>query len=322
MGDVARACFRRSILPRAAVATALIVCVALGGAAAIAPIQRASAQNAQAAPAPGIANLNISPRRIIFTPRERSAAVYVFNQGTAPVLVDVALVDNVMLPSGELVPLRDAERRGGEAAEYVRRVNSASEAIIATPSRLELPAGAGKTVRLRAQMPDGVGGQELRTHLTVTSVPPPSAGLTAEQAAALGENELQFSVQTIFGISIPLFIRSGDLPVTARFGPMTFDRDQPSEALPDGQPVLVVPVRREGARSIFGNIEVRAGVGRNAEPIGIVRGVGVYTELGERVVRVPLQRRPRPGETLAVTFVDGEDGGTGATLAAGTVTMP
>lgn len=320
MGDVAKACRRRMILPRMATGAVAMASYLAIGSAAVAPVQPASAQNAQTA-ATGVANLNISPRRVILGPRERSAAVYIFNQGTAPVLVDVALVDNVMLPNGEIIPLPDAERRGAEALEHARRVQSAKEAIIATPSRLELPAGGGKTVRLRAQMPEATG-QEFRTHLTVTSVPPPNAGLTAEQAAELREGELQFSVQTLFGISIPLFIRQGELPVTAGFGPMTFDQDPPSAAVPGGQPVLVVPVLRKGARSIFGNIEVRSGTGRNAELVGAVRGVGVYTELDQRTVRVPLQRRANAGETLVVTFVDAEDGGTGETLATGSVAMP
>lgn len=320
MGGVANGWRRGTVLPRFATgAAALASYLALGG-AMVAPLGSASAQTSQPS-ATGVANLNVSPRRVILTARERSAAVYIFNQGTAPVLVDVALIDNVMLPNGEIVPLPEAERRGGEAAEHARRVQSAQDAIIATPSRLSLPPGGGKTVRLRAQMPEAAD-QEFRTHLTVTSVPPPNTGLTAEQAAELREGELQFSVQTLFGISIPLFIRTGDLSVTASFGPMAFDRDPPSAAAPSGQAVLVVPVRRQGTRSIFGNIEVRSGTGRNAELVGAVRGVGVYTELDRRTVRVPLQRQPRTGETLAVTLVDAEDGGTGETLATGSVAMP
>lgn len=319
MVDAADACRREGILSRVcAGAIALAPILATSG-AAIAPAQYAWAQDAQPATT-GVANLNISPRRVIFTPRERSAAVYIFNQGTAPLIVDVALVDNVMLPNGEIIPLPEAERRGGEAQEYAKRVSLAKDAIIVTPTRLTLPAGSGRTVRLRAQMPEGAGA-EVRTHLTVTSIPPPNAGLTAEQAADLRDGELQFSVQTIFGVSIPLFIREGDSTVSASFGAITFDQDPPSEALPNGQPVMVVPVRREGNRSIFGNIEVRSGTARDAEMIGAARGIGVYTELSERVVRVPLQRRPNPGESLSVTFVDGE-GASSETLATGTAQMP
>lgn len=307
--------------PVASLVTAALALAALAlvGGLAIRPASGARAQEAQPAPT-GAANLNVSPRRVIFTPRERTAAVYIFNQGTAAVTVDVALVDNVMLPSGEIVPVEEARRRGGDSAEYAERLGSAAEAIIATPSRLSLPAGGGRTVRLRALMPEGDAPQELRTHLTVTSVPPADAGLTAEQAASLEEGELRFSVQTIFGISIPLFIRSPNTAVSARLGPIAFAEDPPGPASPSGRPVLVVPVLREGTRSVFGNLEVRSGSGRDGELLGTARGIGVYTELDRRDVRVPLLRRPRAGEALTVTFIDGE-ADRGARIASESFTM-
>jgi hypothetical protein len=255
----------------------------------------------------GAANLNISPRRVIFTPAERTAAVYVFNQGTVPVLVDVSLADNVMLRSGEIVPTANAEGRGADFVEAAERLHSAKGLILASPSRTSLPAGEGRTIRLRAMIPDGATPQELRTHLTVTTVPSPNAGLTAENASALQADELRFSVQTTFGISIPLIVRTGVLGTVAHFGAMSIDQPAGQDQGDGVAAILVVPVNRSGEKSLYGNIGVRSGIGKNAAVIGLVRGVGVYAEQDQRVVRVPLSRQPVRGETLTVTLTDEEN---------------
>ena len=46
-----------------------------------------------------------------------------------------------------------------------------------------------------------------------------------------------------------------------------------------GKPVLLVPIRRAGGASLYGNIEVRSG----KTVVGKVRGLGVYPEIGERM---------------------------------------
>jgi P pilus assembly chaperone PapD len=269
----------------------------------------ASAAGAGPGIAVGAANLNLTPRRVVFDRKKRTEAVYVFNQGNATATFDVALIDRVMLPSGEILPLADAAGKGAVATAAAARVHSAKDLLIVTPSRLTLEPGKGKTIRIRATIPDGTEPIEYRSHLTVTTVPPADFGLTAEAAAAAQSNELVFRVQSVFGISIPLIVRGDALAAAASLGPIRLDHQPMS---PDGSkppvptPVLVTEIRREGARSLYGNIEVRAGSGRNAQAIGAVRGIGIYAELDNREVRIPLSREPKAGEPLSIVFIDDE----------------
>ena len=54
----------------------------------------------------------------------------------------------------------------------------------------------------------------------------------------------------------------------------------------DGKPAIALDISRAGDRSTFGEIRIlKAGV---ADPIAVVRGVAVYTELGQRSVTVPI----------------------------------
>lgn len=276
-----------------------------------------AAQNAPAASAQpssaasGVANINITPRRVIFDAKKRTEAVYVFNQGNASVTVDVALIDNVMLPSGEIVPIARAAEKGLAAVAAASSVKSAKPLLLAAPSRLVLGPGQGKTIRVRASFPEGSDGAEYRSHLTVTTIPPADTGLTAEQAAATQRGELVLRIQSIFGLSIPLIVRSGAANGTASFGAITGGSE-------NGKGVLLVPIRRSGASSVYGNVEAR--VGKN-EVIGLVRGLAVYPEVSERLATIPLLRPLLKGEVVTVRYFT-EDAKPGTSLASGSFTAP
>lgn len=273
--------------------------------------QAGEADEASAPALPGISNINITPRRVVFDPAHRTAAVYVFNQGTVPVTVDVSLADNVMLPSGEIVPMDRVAAKGAEAQAIAARMQSARDLLLAAPSRLTLPPGQGRTIRLRATMPTQPAAGEYRSHLTVTAVPPPDAGVTAEQAAAAQNGELVLRIRAIFGLSIPLIIRPAGATATGSFGTITASDE-------DGKPALLIPIERTGTASLYGNIEARAS---NGDVIGLMRGVGVYPEIGERFARMPLSRPLTHGETVIVTY-SADDAKAGDFLARGKFTAP
>jgi hypothetical protein len=214
-----------------------------------------------------------------------------------------------MLPSGEIFPITDAASKGAAGTAAAARVHSARDLLLVTPSRLTLEPGKGKTIRIRATIPDAVEPIEYRTHLTVTTVPPANFGLTAEAAAAAQSNELVFRVQSVFGLSIPLIVRGDTLAAAASMGPIHLDHQMMSAdgtAAPRSTPILVTEIKRDGARSLYGNIEVRAGSGRSAQAIGTVRGLGIYAELDSREVRIPLTREPKKGEAITIVFIDDE----------------
>lgn len=247
------------------------------------------------APIAAAANINLTPRRVIFDRNKRTEAVYVFNQGNSTVTVDVTLVDNAMLPSGEIVPLSRLSERDGTAQATATKVRSAKPFLLAAPSRLTLPPGQGKTIRVRAMLADGATTSEYRSHLTVTTVPSADTGLTAEQAAASQKGELVLRIQSVFGISIPLIVRGGVPDAVGTIG-------QISQVTTAEGPALAVPLRRTGTTSLYGNIELRTA----REVVGVVRGVAVYPEVDERLAVVPLLRPLKRGEVVTATFISDE----------------
>lgn len=283
----------------------------LGRAAAIALLWDAPARPQAAPPPPSLAapaigvNLNVTPRRVTFDRTTRTASVFVFNQGDATTSFDVALVDRVMLPDGQIRATDQALATPGGKA-IVDLLHSAHDMVVVTPRRITLAPGKGQMIRLRAMPPPAPTATEFRTHLTITNIPPPDAGLTADQAAAVQSGQLVFHVRSAVAISIPVIVRAGPTDVRAGLeSPRLIEAEARLEpgAAPRKLPALTFEIVRLGTSSLFGNVQVSGGA-RGDETLGIARGVGVYPEIDRRSLQIVLKRVPRPGEKLTLTFTD------------------
>jgi hypothetical protein len=274
------------------------------------------------------ANLNISPKRITFDRADRTATVYVFNQGTATATFDIALVDRVMLPDGQIMAVSEAQTHP-EYKATLDRLKSAQGMLVATPRRATLAPGKGQTIRLRAVPPTTGAGPassgEYRTHLTVTTIPPRDIGLTAEQAAALSPQELRFQINSVFGLSIPVILRVGTPDVRGAVENIKYAIQNVSPdgvAPPKPTPVVTFDLVRLGPNSLFGNLEVRGSKEKASEdPLAAARGIGVYPEIDRRQVVLPLTRALQPGEQLEISFKD-DDTAPGRLVAKATYNTP
>jgi hypothetical protein len=309
---------------RAAIAAASLL-ILLGASNDRAAAQSAPA-DAAAAPTTVSANLNISPKRVTFDRADRSATVYIFNQGNGPGTFDITLIDRVMLPDGEILPLTEAQAKP-ELKAYVDNLKSASSMLVVTPRRVSLGPGKGQTIRIRAAA--AVGGAagapapgEYRTHLTVATIPPRDAGLTAEQAAASGPQQLSFQINSVFGLSIPVVLRVGPPDIRGSIeGAKVTTENVSSDGVSPPRPTSMLRFKlvRLGPNSLFGNIEVRGSKEKaSADPLATVRGLGVYPEIDHRDIAMVLKRAPLPGEQLEISFKD-DDTAPGRLVAKATI---
>jgi hypothetical protein len=288
----------------------------------------APAAAAGAAPTNVGANLNISPKRITFDRADRTATVYVFNQGTAAATFDIALIDRIMTPDGQILAVSEAQTHPEDKAT-LDRLKSAQGMLVATPRRATLEPGKGQTIRIRAVPPTSGAGNpatgEYRTHLTVTTIPPRDIGLTAEQAAALSPQELRFQINSVFGLSIPVILRVGAPDVRGgieNIKLVTQNISPDGVAPPKPTPVVSFDLVRLGPNSLFGNLEVRGSKDKaTADPMAAARGIGVYPEIDRRQVLLPLRRAPQPGEQLEISFKD-DDTAPGRLVAKATYNTP
>lgn len=272
---------------------------------------------AQNAPTGAAGSVNLNPKRITFDRPGRSATVGVASAGAGA--FDVETIDRVMLPDGQIMTLAEAQKQG---RPEVARFKSAKPYIIATPRRIRA-SSAGQVIRLRASPSPELTPGEYRTHLTVQGIPPADTGLTAEQAASRQENQLSFRINSVIAISIPVILRVG--PVDVRAGiekaAISFENISPDGTKPPVRTaVLKFELVRLGANSLFGDVDVK-GSKKGDEPIGAVRGVGVYPEIDRRQMRIQLARIPTPGEPIQIEFRD-DDTSPGKVLSKASITAP
>lgn len=277
---------------------------AVGAAADVAP---AAAVNAGAIGA----DLNLSPKRVVFDAATHSATVYVFNQGVTPGVYSVDLVDEVMLPDGRIEKVGDAAGDPA-AAPLLARLRSARDLMLVTPRRVSIAPHESQTIRLRAHPPaDGAAG-EYRTHLIISALPPVDTGLTAEEVGAKGDGKsLSVRVIALYSLAIPVIYRQGAADVRGHIDHL---------ALSPEAEALEMDMARDGATSIYGAVEIRAG-GPKGQVLGLVDGVGVYPEVDHRHLKVTLRRRVARGEQLSITWRD-QDVKPGALIATSDFTAP
>ena len=211
----------------------------------------------------GVGDLLVAPTRIVLDGR-RGTEVILNNIGDDVATYRISVELRRMTPEGRLVDV-DVPT----AAE-----KTAQEMIFYAPRRITLPPGQPQSIRLSARAPAGLPDGEYRVHMLFRAVPPPRPAVAPQKIEGVA-----FQLTPIYGVTIPVIVRLGNLEAKAGLANVR-------KVTEGGKPAISLDISRSGDRSTFGEVRVlKAGV---ADPIAIVRGVAVYTELGQRSVTIPI----------------------------------
>jgi hypothetical protein len=124
--------------------------------------------------------------------------------------------------------------------------------------------------------PKGLPDGEYRAHMLFRAIPP-AKPVTAKSAE--GAKGLSFQLTPVYGVTIPVIVRLGNLDVEAGISNVRLEQK-------DGRNVVALDVSRSGERSTFGDVRVfKPGI---EEPIAIQRAVAVYDEIGRRQLAIPV----------------------------------
>ena len=262
----------------------------------------------------GMGDVNIYPKRIVINERQRIATVGLFNRTSNTGDYEINVSDMAMTADGRLVDLASITDPAAR-----QRIRAASTMVRWSPRRVTLAAYEAQTIRLMARVPPETQPGEYRTHFSATAVPPASAGTTIEQATGKGDSKsISVTLVPRFGISIPVIVRIGQTTLTVGL------RDMGLVTLPSGGKALQLTLLREGTRSAFGDIAIKAP--GNKKPIAEIKGIGIYPEVDSRTVQVPFDALIDPrlyarGAKLTVTYTD-DDFAPGNNLARQEFTVP
>jgi len=248
----------------------------------VAPMLIVAAPAAQA----GVGDLLVAPTRVVLNGR-RGTEIILNNIGDDVATYRISAELRRMGADGILMDVTEPN-----AAE-----KAAQDMVLYAPRKVTLPPGQPQAIRLSARAPEGLADGEYRIHLLFRAVPPPRP-----QVAPRKTDGISFSLRPIYGVTIPVIVRLGNLEATAALSNIR-------KVTADGVPAIALDISRSGDRSTFGEVRVlKAGV---AEPIALVRGVAVYTEIGQRSVTIPIDpaQLANASGPVTVQYVEPTDSG-------------
>jgi hypothetical protein len=188
-----------------------------------------------------------------------------------------------------------------DVAEPTAADKAAEDMIVYAPRRVTLAPREPQSIRLRARVPEGIADGEYRVHLLFRAIPPAVPVVPASADAA--PKGVSFQITPIYGVTIPVIVRLGNLQAVAGIANVHLDKV-------DGKPAIAMDLSRSGTRSTYGEVRVlKAGV---KEPIALQRGVAVYTEVQGRKLSIPVSPAFEGALSgpVAVQYVESSDKGT------------
>lgn len=213
----------------------------------------------------GVGDLLVAPTRIVLDGR-RGTEVILNNIGDETATYRVSVEFRRMTAEGRLEDVAEPN-----AAEKL-----AEEMIVYAPRRVTLAPRQPQSIRISARPSQAIPDGEYRVHLLFRAIPParPVAPRPAEAPKGLS-----FALTPVYGVTIPVIVRLGQLQATAGIANVHLNTQ-------DGKPVVALDLSRQGTRSTFGEVRVfKAGI---KNPVAQARSVAVYTEVGQRRVTVPI----------------------------------
>lgn len=217
-------------------------------------------------------NLLITPRRVVFEGNKRSQELTLANTGSDTAKYAVSFVQYRMTVDGGFEQIDKPDEGQMFADKYLRFF----------PRTVTLPPNGSQVIRMQYRnMPDMVIG-EYRSHVYFRAVP--DEKLLGEEQVAGDTTSIGIKLVPIFGISIPVIIRNGDLQLKVEL--TTISLDLKSDTIPN----LTVTFKRSGNKSVYGDLSVMWAPAQG-EPVevGVVRGLAVYTPNSIRNFKMQLR---------------------------------
>ena len=205
-----------------------------------------AASTAGAARAQHVGDLTVTPTRVVFEGRSRSAQISLINRGDAAATYRISFIQLRMDEQGGFEEITEP----GPGEKF------ADTMIRYSPRQVHLEPGAAQTVRLMlrkaADLPDG----EYRSHLLLHAVPPEDTGMSLEETA-LEDDQLGIRLIPIYRISVPVIVCHGEISAEVELAEVALRRGgEDGLGGEDGPPTLAVRVERRGERSIHGDLSV------------------------------------------------------------------
>jgi P pilus assembly chaperone PapD len=220
-------------------------------------------------------NLLITPRRVVFEGNKQSQELTLANTGADTAKYTVSFVQYRMTEDGSFVQIEQPDAGQFFADKYLRFF----------PRSVTLPPNGSQVIRMQyRKMPDMQNG-EYRSHVYFRAVP--DENLLGDEQVNADTTSIGIKLVPIFGISIPIIIRNGELQAKVDLTGISLDIKS------DSVPNLTVSFERTGNKSVYGDLTVMwSGNQGAAIEVGVVRGIAIYTPNSLRKFQMQLRNVP------------------------------
>jgi len=207
------------------------------------------------------ADLRIHPKRVIFEGSQRSATVTLVNNEPEAYTYRIMWQMLRMNEQGKLERVNEGDDPGD--------LKIANDMIRYAPRQIRLEPGVAQTVRIMLRKPGNLADGEYRAHMLFMREP---------RTVKMGEegDKLAINLNILYGMSIPIFVRQGELDADVEID--TVDAKRAGDKMS-----LDVQFERGGQRSVYGDVTVSwFGAGGEENVLATVRGIGIYPEARTR----------------------------------------
>jgi hypothetical protein len=217
-------------------------------------------------------DLLITPNRVIFEGRKIKEVLNLINTGKETTTYSVSFVQRRMNEDGSFTVITTPESGQMFADPYLRIY----------PRQVTLLSGEAQVVMLQLRRKSDMQDGEYRSHLYFRSEKNYNA-LGNEKKDTL--KALSVELIPIFGMSIPIIIRSGEVSAIATLSDLKLSNQQDTQ--------LTFTLNRKGNSSIYGDFTVKyfPVIGKSYI-IGAMKGVAVYTNINKRYISIKLNKTP------------------------------
>jgi P pilus assembly chaperone PapD len=237
----------------------------------------------------GVGDLLVAPTRIVLDGR-KGGEIILNNIGDEPATYRVSVEFRRMTKDGDLVDVTTPSATD----------KAAEDMIVYAPRKVTLAPHEPQAIRIAARPQQGLPDGEYRVHMLFRAIPPANPVVQADAEKPKG---VQFKLTPIYGVTIPVIVRLGNLEASAAIANVHLEKNGDAEA-------VGLELTRTGRRSTYGEVRVlKAGV---KDPIAVQKGVAIYTEVPQRHVSVlvPETSRAAAAGPVTVEYLETYDDGT------------
>lgn len=235
------------------------------------------------------AQLLISPLRVTFEGRDRSATVIVTNQSDEAATYRMEWQEKRATPDGQYVDVAEPTPEMPISSRYIRF----------SPRQVTLGPGEQQQVRLALRRPADLPPGEYRSHLAFVVIDERQRR-AARQSSADGA---AIQVFMNLGFAIPIIVRHGNGRPGVSLAGAELNVDELNRL------GLKVQLKQEGSFSTYGRLRVYWRQNQNAQEteIGLLQNVAVYPDVDSRVATVLLNQQQLPPGILRIAFLGADE---------------